>query len=447
MYNPDMSLSASDVTIITVNWNGRAHLQELVPSLLPLGAGEIIVVDNGSADDSVPFLEKNHPSVRILRNPVNRGFSQPCNLGAEKARGRVLAFINNDMKADPGWIRNGIRRLGEYECAASRILSWDGKHVDFNGSSLQYLGYALQQDTGALLSSITGSGGEILFACGGAMFIRKDTFLEAGGFDEDFFAVYEDVDLGWRLWLTGSRVVLEGDSVVYHKGHATFQTQDNARMRYLMHRNALLTILKNYSDSAVKKIFPMALMMALRRAVRCSGVRRESFYLWEDARLALESGDKSAFLSLLDALNHLVAVDDTIAMLPDILEKRRAIQSRRVMEDEEIISLFRDPLRPIVEDSSYTDSEARLLETLGLGELFDTREYREKAAGFNSASAGAEERCRRELLSLQWMGGYALLHPPERIARPRSRIRKFLGTARARGFRKALSLAWKSLWT
>ena len=240
------------------NWNGRVHLETLLPSLLDQGAGEIIIVDNGSADDSVRFLEENYPSVKILKNPVNMGFSQPNNLAAKAANGKILAFINNDMKAGSEWVSNGIRKLKTYDCVSSRILSWDGKSIDFNGSSLQYLGYALQKNTGDLLSSISDKGGEILFPCGGAMFIRKELFLESGGFDEDFFAIYEDVDLGWRLRVTGHRITLDGDSVVYHKGHATFQTQDNSRMRYLMHRNALLTILKNYADDTVKKVFPMA---------------------------------------------------------------------------------------------------------------------------------------------------------------------------------------------
>ena len=440
-----MSLSASEVTIITVNWNGRVHLQELLPSLLDQGAGEIIVVDNGSVDDSISFLEENYPSVQILRNPVNRGFSQPNNLAARKAKGKILAFINNDMKAHPEWIGNGIRKLEDCDCVSSRILSWDGKYIDFNGSSLQYLGFALQKDSGELLSSISGQGGDILFPCGGAMFIRKELFLESGGFDEDFFAIYEDVDLGWRLRVNGRRIVLDGDSVVYHKGHATFQTQDNSRMRYLMHRNALLTILKNYSDDTVKKVFPMAIMMAVRRAVRCSGVRKESFYLWEEAGRALNSGDKSALTSNLDALNHLVALDDTIKMLPEILEKRSIIQAKRKTGDEEILSLFGDPLRHIVEDAEYASTEGRLLESLGLDSLFDLEKHREQAASFPSGSVQAEEKCRKELDALLWMGGYALLHPPEKILKSRSRIQKFLSTARINGLGEAVSLAWKSI--
>jgi GT2 family glycosyltransferase len=440
-----MSLSASDVTIITVNWNGRVHLETLLPSLLGQGTAEIIVVDNGSVDDSVSFLENHYPSVRILKNPVNRGFSQPNNLAAREATGRILAFINNDMKAHPGWVSNGIRNLTSWDCVSSRILSWDGKRIDFNGSSLQYLGYAMQKDTGVLVSSVSGKGGEILFPCGGAMFIEKETFLKSGGFDEDFFAIYEDVDLGWRLRVTGHRTVLDADSVVYHKGHATFQTQDNSRMRYLMHRNALLTILKNYDDETVKKVFPMALLMAVRRAVRCSGVRKESFYLWEEAKRKLNFDDRDALSSSLDALNHLVAVDDTIEMLPKILEKRRIIQAERKTSDKDILALFGDPLRHIVEDADYAGSEASLLESLGLASLFDMKQHREKAASFASKIPDARENCRKELDALLWLGGYALMHPPGQILKPKSRLRKFLEIVRAKRPATAVSMAWKSV--
>ena len=440
-----MSPSASDVTIITVNWNGRIHLEKLLPSLLEQGAGEIIVVDNGSVDDSVAFLETSYPEVKILKNPVNRGFSQPNNLAARKANGRILAFINNDMKADPDWVRKGIRKLETCSCVSSRILDWEGKHIDFNGSSLQYLGYALQKDTGQLLNSVSGDGGEILFPCGGSMFIKRDTFLESGGFDEDFFAIYEDVDLGWRLWITGHKVVLDPESIVYHRGHATFQTQDNSRMRYLMHRNAMLTILKNYSEENIKKIFPMALMMAVRRAVRCSGVRKESLYLWEAASRSLEAGDKAVQISNLDAFNHLVAVEDAIKMIPSILEKRLEIQKKRQVDDNQVLRLFEDPLRPIVEDSEYVSTEAELLEMLGMDSMFNLEDYSRKGRKFSSAEGQAEANCAKELRALQWLGGYALAHPPEKVLKPAGKLKKFFRTAIKQGPRTAISAAWKTL--
>ena len=174
------------------------------------------------------------------------------------------------------------------------------------------------------------------------------SFWNLGGFDSDFFALYEDVDLGWRLWLAGHRVVMAPDSVVRHRGHATLETQAPEKTRYLMHRNALLTIFKNYEEENFRKIVPLALLLSVKRAVHFSGVRKESFYLWSETRHKLEEGDAAARSQLLDSLNHLVAVDDVLQSLPRLLEKRRRVQALRRRSDREIMELFGDPLRRIV---------------------------------------------------------------------------------------------------
>lgn len=436
-----MSRSVSDISVITVNWNGRTHLAELIPSLYPLGAKEIIVVDNGSSDGSVAYLEKTYPDTKILKNASNQGFCQPNNLAAAEASGNVLAFVNNDMRVHPEWLTAGLEGLQAAPCAACRILDWEGKRIDFNGSSLQYLGYALQKDIGELLQDVTHNE-KILFPCGGAMLIDRRTFLEIGGFDEDFFALYEDVDLGWRLWLAGHEVSYIPDSIVYHRKHSTFRTQQVAKMRYLMHRNALLTILKNYEDDTLRSIFPAAIILAIKRAVRCSGVRRESFYLWEDVAAKLETGDHGTHFELLDALNHLVAVEDVLKILPAIMEKRRQIQTMRKRSDAEILDLFTDPLRPIVEDSGYVVEESELLETLGLGRLFDIATYRQYASELPDRRSQRTREVRDELRGLEWVGTSALMHPPQ--PRAQSKLEKFLAAWKRSGLRQAARLAWES---
>ncbi len=436
-----MSRSVSDISVITVNWNGRAHLEELIPSLLPLGPKEIIVVDNGSSDDSVAFLERTYPEIVILRNETNQGFCQPNNLAAAEARGDVLALINNDMRAHPEWLTEGLRGLHRTPCTACRILDWDGKRIDYNGSSLQYLGYALQKDIGELVQDVPHEE-RILFPCGGAMLIDRQTFLDMGGFDESFFALYEDVDLGWRLWLAGHEVSFSPDSIVYHRGHTTFETQGVAKMRYLMHRNALLTILKNYEDETLHRVFPAAILLAIKRAVRCSGVRRESFYLWENVESKLETGDRGTHFEVLDALNHLVAVEDVLKMLPDLMQKRRQVQQMRRRSDSEIMKLFNDPLRPIVEDRDYISEESELLEALGLDKVFDLSGYREYSSKLPDQKSARARELRDELRGLEWVGTSALLHPPR--PRTQSKLRKFLAAWKHSGLRQAGKLAWES---
>jgi len=441
-----MSWSESDVSVVTVNWNGKDHLAALLPTLLPLGAREIIVVDNGSTDGSVAFLRENFPQVEILENPVNRGFAQPNNRAALQARGSVLAFINNDMRADPGWLREGLKGLEDAACTACRILDWEGRKIDFNGSSLQYLGYAHQRDIGELVDEVSHED-RLLFPCGGAMLIEKDVFLDTGGFDEEFFAIYEDVDLGWRLWVLGYEVGYCPASIVYHRGHATFETHPSAKMRYLMHRNALLTILKNYSDELVKKILPLAVILAVRRAIRCSGVMKESFYLWSGVRSRLENRDPAAFDEVLDALNHLVSVDDMLRLLPRMMVKRRKIQQNRKRHDSEILKLFQDPLRPIVEEANYLSTELEYLKLLRLDDFFETGRLEKFMADLPNPLIFHMENLRKEIAAVQWAQMQALQSPPASSFPPppeTPRWKKFFRIWKYSGFKVALKTAMES---
>ena len=429
-----MSLSPSDVSIVTINWNGREHLAALLPTLLPLGAGEILVVDNASVDGSREFLSGSFPQVRVIENPVNRGFAEPSNRGAAEAKGRLVAFINNDMRADGGWLRKALPHLeARSPCVASRILDWSGQRIDFNGSSLQYLGYAVQLDIGELVSQVSHED-RILFPCGGAMLIERSVFLEVGGFDPDYFAVFEDVDLGWRLWLAGFEVAFAPESVVFHRGHATLERHANEKMRYLLHRNALLTILKNYEEENFRRVFPVAIISAIKRAVALSGVSREMFHMWGRTVSRLEAGDRAAHIQILDALNHLVGVDDIMENLPSWLEKRRQVQSMRRRRDSEILGLFKDPLRCIVDDPNYVAQEIRYLESLGLDSLFAVSSYKKNASGLPHYLEDRIADLRQELRGLQWLEVYGLSHPPS-LPPVGKRWRRLLRVIRTEGAR------------
>jgi len=436
LYNPIMSRSASEVSVITVNWNGRQHLSYLIPSLIQLRPKEIIVVDNGSEDDSVLFLTNQYPQVKIIQNSLNKGFAEPNNLAAKSARGAFLAFINNDMRADPQWLSAALARTDSHRVVGSRILDWEGKRVDFNGSSLQYLGYAVQKDIGELVAQVSHQD-EILFPCGGAMLIDRKLFLEMGGFDEDYFAVFEDVDLGWRLWLCGHRIAFAPESVVYHRGHSTLASRGTAKMRYLMHRNALLTIIKNYEEETIRRILPLAFVMAVKRAVRCSGVRKESFYFWSDIQ-----SEKVDSESMQDALNHLVAVEDVLDCLPETLGKREQVQAHRELSDSDILSLFEDPLRPIVEEPEYIAKEIEYLQLLGLDGLFEIDSYRKLTSGLDQTLKIRVADLRRELAGMQWQSMQTSAHPnPEH----RNRLTKFVQLCRTLGFKEAVGHSVKKI--
>ena len=438
LYNLQMSRSASDVSVITVNWNGLEHLEHLLPSLSRLGHREVVVVDNGSSDGSVEFLEQKHPQIRVIANRRNQGFAHPCNQGALAATGEVVAFINNDTRADPSWLSNALPLLSsDQPCVASRILDWTGEKIDYNGSSLQYLGYAVQKDIGAVVAGVT-AGRQVLFPCGGAMLIDRKFFLEIGGFDEAFFAIYEDVDLGWRIWSRGKQVGYAADSIAYHRGHATFKGQDQHRTRYLMHRNALLTILKNYEDATLRRVFPAVLLLAIRRAVLFAGVDRDSFYLWKQTEAGLAREDPKVGARVLDGINQLVAVDDVISDLPRILEERKRIQRHRKRADSDILKLFEDPFRHIVQDPAYHAMEAQIIRQCGLERIFN-QEYSWPRQGLVDQLEERLAGLKQEISGHKYWGQRAFDHPPSRAGSPG--LRDFIRTWKKEG----LSVAWQRL--
>ena len=141
-------------------------------------------------------------------------------------------------------------------------------------------------------------------------------------------------------------------------------------------------------------------------------------------------------------MNHLVAVEDVLKMLPDLMQKRREIQEMRRRPDREILELFKDPLRPIVEDPDYISEESELLEVLGLGDIFDVSGYRKYASKLPDRKGVRAMELRDELKGLEWVGTNALLHPPQ--PRTRSKFRKFLDAWKQSGLRHATRLAWES---
>ena len=279
--------------------------------------------------------------------------------------------------------------------------------------------------------------GEILFPCGGAMLIDRQVFLEVGGFDPDYFALFEDVDLGWRLWVMGYRVAFAAESITYHRGHSTLETQTLPKVRYLMHRNALLTILKNYDDERFQKILPLAIRLAIKRAVHFCGVDPESFYIWSDVEAKLQEGDSEAQKRLLDSLNHLVAVDDVLKQLPSLLQKRKRVQERRRRPDERIFELFTDPFRLIVEDPDYAHEEMRLLDALNFPQL-ELDQHKRAAAGLPQQLEARIERLSQELSRSHWIAQHYLSQAP---APPQYSLGKLLGSLR----REGLGATWRHL--
>jgi len=361
------------VSIIIVNFNGSHHLQKLFESICELNYPkndlEMIFFDNGSTDNSLEIAKKYYPQIEIIQSDINKGFSAPHRIAAQQAQGEILAFLNNDMRVDPNWIKEGVTYLKPEQnivCVSSKIFSWDGKSIDFNGGSLQYLGYADQYHKNEIKDNEY-----ILFPCGGAMLIFKEVFLKVGCFDDDYFAIFEDVDLGWRLWLMGYKIVMSEKSFVYHKGHATLNSRNESKKRYLMHKNALVTIIKNYDEDNLKKILPVAINLAIKRAMLFLNIDKRSFYFWEDG-----STEKvfSNTQNNVEGFLHLAVIDDVFDEYEHIMAKRRDVQEKRIIKDSEVFELFKEPLRNIMGFKEYLWQESSLLDYFYIHELFECRQ-------------------------------------------------------------------------
>ncbi len=215
-----------DVSVIIVTWNGRQHLEACLTAVAAQTAVsfETILVDNGSSDGTVAWVAGAFPWVRVLALPTNLGFAGGNNAGAREARGRYLAFLNNDTAADAGWLRAllaGVDEAAGFTLTTSRIVYMhDPSVVDSAGDGLLRWGGAFKRYHGAPASAAADPA-EVFGVCGAACLLPKALFEELGGFDEDFFASHEDVDLSYRARLLGHRVRYVPDAVVRHHGSAT----------------------------------------------------------------------------------------------------------------------------------------------------------------------------------------------------------------------------------
>lgn len=364
------------VSIVIVNLNGLRHLDECFKSIqrldYPKDKIEVILVDNGSQDDSVKFMQEKYRWVKIIRNTKNEGFAKPSNDGARAASGEYVAFLNNDMKVHRRWLAELVASIerNQAACAGSVILNWNGELLDFAGGSLTFYGMGFQyhfHESVKKLEPHLGQDKDLFFACGGAMLVNRQIFLEIGGFDEDFFAYFEDADLGWRMNTLGYRVVLSAKSRVNHKHHSTGSVFARERMRYLYFRNSLYTVYKNSSDEMLNKAFWPTVLMNGSLIFKESGLNEEDY----DLQVARGSfPQRQAQISHVSAA-HLAAQNSFIKNLRVMSEKRDYIQRNRKVDDDKIAAFFTHPFACVgAEAYAYHDLKFDFVQLFGMDKAF-----------------------------------------------------------------------------
>ncbi|HNT33602.1 MAG TPA: glycosyltransferase family 2 protein [bacterium] len=362
--NSPTSANLPSVSILIPTFNGRHLLEECLPTLAhldyPRDLLQTVVFDNGSSDGTSDFLRSKYPDVVILRSEENLFFAPAINRAVQEAQTEVVAFLNNDMKVQSDWLEKLVNPLctGQADCVASTILDWEGRNYQFVGGGINFLGQGFEH--GGSLETTTPEAKPLLFACGGAMAVRRSLFLEAGAFDEDYRLLYEDVDFGWRLNLMGYRVVLSPLARVFHRAHASVSRMDVMNRVRILERNALFTLIKNYQPSVLENVLPVALLLAERRAMVFTDVANKVPLHEKITRLVTRRG---RFKHKGEAIH--AALDDVACHYPVLLRKRTSIQDRRRVSDDRIFPLFCDSMRVW----AYENDDYRILEQKGYPEL------------------------------------------------------------------------------
>ena len=361
-----MSETLPTVSVLVLNLNGREYLDSCVASLeaqvYPRDRFEIVVVDNGSTDGSIEFVRATYPRVRVLGFDSNLGFCAPYNAAIRTCQSDFVALLNNDTRVAADWLSELVSAAERHRAAAvaSKILSWTGETIDFAGAITSFIGHSWQVDSG---EPATRSYEEksLLSACAGSALFDRAAFLDAGGFDEDFFAYFEDVDLGWRLNLFGRRIVFAPKAVTYHRVHGTSSRWAFAHRTRLLERNALAMIYKNYEASTLERVFPAAIALLLLRATMRSGI--------EELTLTLSAKPSEIVNTHPHLAAHLIGLEDFCLQLPALRRKRELIQKRRRCSDTALLELFVEPLRLHETGGLYEDVARALIREFGIDEM------------------------------------------------------------------------------
>ena len=253
------------IAVVILNWNGKALLEEFLPSVTRYSReSRIYVADNASTDDSIDFITTHYPKVRIIRNKVNGGYAKGYNDALKHLDEDVFILLNSDVEVTPNWLPPIVKEFEQHPETAAvqpRILDYrKPRFFEYAGAAGGFIDrFAYPYCRGRIFDSIEKDKGQyedrtrIFWASGACLAIRREDFYLAGGLDEDYFAHQEEIDLCWRLFNLDRDVVYIGNSKVYHLGGATLNSMD-PRKTFFNFRNSLFSLVKNAPGKEVLAI-------------------------------------------------------------------------------------------------------------------------------------------------------------------------------------------------
>ena len=252
------------VAVVIVNWNGRQHLERCLAALFaqPLDHAQVIVVDNGSTDDSCAWVAAHFPQVQLMALPHNAGFAVANNLAIRATTSPYLLLLNNDTEVQPGWLEALIVPLDQDQsigmCAPRVLLADRPDQIDSIGIRVDALGFAWQigrgQPAAAFPTPI-----DVFGPSGAAALYRRAMLDQIGLLDEDFESYYEDVDLAWRAQRAGWRCRYVPQASVLHVHSATSRRFPDRKL-YLLTRNRWWTLFKNYPVPRLWLMLPLIIL-------------------------------------------------------------------------------------------------------------------------------------------------------------------------------------------
>ena len=260
------------IAVVILNWNGKELLEQFLPSVISFSENaNVYVADNASTDTSVAFISENFPTVKIIQNKSNGGYAKGYNDALAHLSEALFILLNSDVEVTENWlypIETAFATNQQLVAAQPKILDYNNKqYFEYAGAAggfIDVLGYpfcrgrifnTLEKDLGQYNDMI-----DIFWATGACLIVRKEAFWSVGGFDEDFFAHQEEIDLCWRLRSHGGSIGYIGSSAVYHVGGATLSAA-NPKKTFYNFRNTLLSLVKNVKSGHLWLTLLMRLLL------------------------------------------------------------------------------------------------------------------------------------------------------------------------------------------
>ncbi|MDY0077128.1 MAG: glycosyltransferase family 2 protein [Bacteroidales bacterium] len=261
------------VAVVILNFNGKRFLERFLPGVIAHShdSAEIIVADNASSDDSVSFLEKKYPDIRLIQNVKNDGFSTGYNLALKQIEADYYILLNSDIEVTPNWIKPLIDLMESDPLIAAcqpKIRSLEQpelfEYAGAGGGFIDKFGYPfcrgrlflhLEEDLGQYDDDL-----EVFWASGACMFVRADLYHKHGGLDDSFFAHMEEIDFCWRMKNQGFKIMYSGKSTVFHIGGGTLPKK-SSRKTYLNFRNNLSLLYKNLPQKQLFRVIFLRLIL------------------------------------------------------------------------------------------------------------------------------------------------------------------------------------------